>query len=307
MGISRRAALKGILVAGSTAVAGTARTDAATVRAPLPDAVGLLYDATRCIGCKACVVACAEANGLAPDTADSHGMYQQPVALNEHTKNIIKLYYRDEPGPEGPRRVEQSFMKQQCMHCVDPACVNACMLGALHKAEHGIVAYNADLCIGCRYCQVACPFNIPKYEWSKTIGQIVKCELCRHRLANNQIPACAEVCPRGAVIYGNRADLLADAKRRIAENPGLYVDKVYGEHDAGGTQCLYLSHVDFDKLGLPDIGDGSVPAPQRDLQHALYKNFAAPVALYGVLAAVMLRNRRSDGAGHDTDGQGGAA
>jgi len=304
MGISRRAALKGILVAGSTAIVGPPQAEAASVRLPQADAVGLLYDATKCIGCKACVVACTEANGLEPDTASTNGMYQEPIALNEHTKNIIKLYYRDDAASGGTTRVEQSFMKQQCMHCVDPACVNACMLGALHKAEFGIVAYDPDLCIGCRYCQVACPFNIPKYEWSRAIGRIVKCELCRHRLANNQIPACAEVCPRGAVIYGTRADLLEDAKRRIAANPTLYVNKVYGEHDAGGTQCLYLSHVEFEKLGLPDIGDDSVPAPQRNLQHALYRHFAAPVALYGALAAVMFRNRRK---GEDDAPKGGAS
>ena len=139
------------------------------------DAVGLLYDTTKCIGCKACVVACREANGLAPDTSWSGGLYQAPLDLNEKTKTVIKLY-DDGNG-------HRSFIKAQCMHCVDPACANACMLGAFKKREFGIVTYDVDYCIGCRYCEVACPFGVPKFEWAKASPKMVKCELCNHRIA----------------------------------------------------------------------------------------------------------------------------
>jgi Fe-S-cluster-containing dehydrogenase component len=288
MSLNRRGALKRLVSAGA-AVASTAipgRVEGATPPAPPADAVGMLYDTTLCIGCKACVVACNQANGLAPDPGASGGRYQAPINLNAQTKNIIKRV-EDGGGPA-------SFVKVQCMHCVDPACANACMLGALKKREFGIVSYDVSLCVGCRYCQVACPFNIPKFEWEKAFTpQIVKCELCRHRLAEGREPACTEVCPRKAVIFGRRAELLAEAHRRLDAFPGRYVPRVYGETEAGGTQVLYLSHVPFERIGLPDYGPVPVPEPQRTLQHRLYQGFAAPVVLYGVLAAVLIRNRKT--------------
>jgi formate dehydrogenase beta subunit len=287
MGISRRSALKAMAAATATTVATSLRShdaEAAAVVAP-PDAVGMLYDATRCIGCKACMTACNQANEVSPDTSASGGLWHMPLDLNEHAKNIIKLY-------QDPQSGAHSFVKRQCMHCLDPACVGACMIGALQKGEKGIVSYDPDLCIGCRYCEMGCPFNVLKFEWSKAIPKMVKCELCRHRIAKGKGPACCEVCPVGAVIYGKRADLLAEAHQRLEQNPGRYVPKVYGEHEVGGTQVLYLTHVDFEKLGLPVYGDEPVPKRVRSIQHTIYQGFVAPVALYGLLAAVMLRNRK---------------
>jgi Fe-S-cluster-containing dehydrogenase component len=280
---NRRAFLKH-LGCGAAAVGAAPVTMAATAdepRAP-EDAVGMLYDTTMCIGCKTCVVACNEANGLPPDTRNDP-LHDAPLSLNDRTKNIIKLYR------EGPHI---SYMKQQCMHCIDPACVGACMIGALQKRAHGIVTWDGDRCIGCRYCQVACPYSIPKFEWNDATPKIVKCELCDHRIARGQEPACCEVCPRGAVIYGRYEDLLTEARQRQADHPGRYVEAIYGEREGGGTQVLYLSHVPFAKLGLPRLGDEPVPETTRELQHGIYKGFIAPIALYAVLAGVMLRNRR---------------
>jgi Fe-S-cluster-containing dehydrogenase component len=292
MGITRRAALKGMLVGGAT-IAGVSSTASSTAAATLPvppaDAVGLLYDATLCIGCKTCVVACQDANGLPRDTVALGPNYDAPVDLNQRAKTVIKLYQDGN---------EQSFFKAQCMHCVDPACTTACMLGALKKREFGIVSYDPDLCVGCRYCEVACPFNVPKFEWAKTAPKIVKCELCKERLKAGLEPACTTVCPRKAVIFGKRADLLLEAKRRIAAEPGRYVAKVFGETDGGGTQCLYLSHLPFEKLGLPTLGEEPAPELARSIQHGVYRGFIAPVALYGVLGMVMMRNRRKE---HDAD------
>lgn len=299
----RRTLLKGLALAGGAAAAGASPAAAGRERRePPPAAMGMLYDTTRCIGCKACVVACQQANDLEPDTS-LDGLHLAPLDLNGRTKNIIKLY------AEGDRR---SYMKKQCMHCVDPACAGACMLGSLHKDETtGVVTYNPDYCVGCRYCVMACPFGVAKFEFDKAAPKIVKCELCRHRIQGAQAekgpdgftrypdghgPACCEVCPRQAVIYGRREELLAEAKRRIEENPGKYYrDRVYGEVEGGGTQVLYLAHVPFEKLGLPELGDQGVPHVAYTVQEAIYKGFIAPVALYGVLAAVMLRNRKRGG------------
>jgi Fe-S-cluster-containing dehydrogenase component len=289
MAISRRSALKGLLVAGSSvagaAVAVVQPAAAAVLPVPPVDAVGLLYDATMCIGCKTCVVACRDARGLEPDTSGSPAkLYNAPIDLSAKARTVIKLY------SEGNVR---SYVKAQCMHCVDPACASACMLGALQKREFGIVSYDATLCVGCRYCEVACPFGVPKFQWTSAAPQIVKCELCHDRIAEGKEPACTEVCPRKAVIFGKRADLLKEAKRRIAETPGRYVPKVYGETDGGGTQVLYIASVPFEKLGLPSLGVEPAPALAQSIQHTVYKGFAAPVALYGILGVVMWRNRRS--------------
>ena len=300
MGTDRRTALKilagaaAATAAGAATATGTAEAAATTPRQVPEEAVGMLYDTTLCIGCKACVVACREANGMPTEAGPwPEGIYDAPVDLSSSTRNIIKLYQDGE---------EQSYMKAQCMHCVDPACVGACMLGALRKdPKTGVVTWNGDTCVGCRYCQMACPFNVPKYEWTALNPRIVKCELCNHRLAEGKIPGCCEVCPRKAVIFGKRSDLLDEAKRRLAEHPDRYVPKIYGEHDGGGTQVLYLSHVPFEKLGLPDLGERSSADTARGVQHTVYKGFIAPISLYAVLAAVMLYNKRREAA------EGGAA
>ena len=287
MGISRRAALKAMAAATAGTVAtavGTPKAKAAVVAAP-PDAVGMLYDSTKCIGCKSCMVACNEANDLPPDTALSGGLWQMPLDLNERTKNIIKLY-------QDPNDGSHAFVKRQCMHCLDPACASACLLGAMKKREHGIISYDPDLCIGCRYCQMACPFNVPKFEWSKVMPKMVKCELCNHRIAKGKIPACCEVCPTGAVIFGEYTDLLAEAHRRIDKHTDRYVPKVYGETEVGGTQVLYLAHVDFAKLGLPTYGSDPVPTAVREVFQEIYQGIVPPIALYALLAAVMIRSRR---------------
>ncbi len=167
------------------------------------------------------------------------------------------------------------------------------MIGALQKRRHGIVIWDADRCVGCRYCQVACPFNVPKFEWSKTAPRIVKCELCSHLIAEGKEPGCSAACPRGAVIFGKRTDLLEEAHRRLAESPERYIPRIYGEKELGGTQVLYLSDIPFEKLGFRFQHEEPAPELQQTVQHGIYQAFVAPVALYTALLMVIYRNRNN--------------
>jgi Fe-S-cluster-containing dehydrogenase component len=295
MKITRRNVLKGLATAGAAGAAAAVAGDALAREGykSAADDVGMLFDSTLCVGCRACQTACKVRNNLATDTRETQGgVYDAPLDLNGNTKNVIKLVQGDAKAT--------AFMKMQCMHCVDPACVSVCMAGALHKVEGGITAYNAATCVGCRYCQIGCPFNVPKYEWSKSLPitqdpKIVKCELCRH---DKRGPACCEVCPRGAVIFGKRADLLAEARRRVAADQGKYFeDRVYGENDGGGTNVLYLSPraVSFAALGLPVLPAEPLPALSENVQHTTYKWGLAPLAIYTALTVVQLRGRKGEG------------
>jgi len=309
MSLSRRDLLKGAAAAGA-AVALVRPADAREKIEPSPDAVGMLFDSTLCVGCRACQTACKAANKLPADRVEaSGGGYDAPADLNSTTKNVIKSLPTEDGG--------QVFVKQQCMHCVDPACVSACMLGALHKEGEakrkiagekkgsGIVLWDKLTCVGCRYCQIACAFNVPKFEWYEAFPAIVKCELCRHRadpakegplaVAN---PACCEVCPREAVIYGRREALLAEAKRRVAADPKRYAPTVYGEKEGGGTQVLYLAAagVTFQQMGFPALGEKSAAQFSESTSHAPYLHGVTPIALYAAMAFVINRNKKKEDA-----------
>jgi Fe-S-cluster-containing dehydrogenase component len=299
MKLTRRDALRSALGLGTgAAVALGAQVATASPKEPKSTAqapIGLLYDATRCIGCKACVIHCQQANGLEPDTELSGGLHLMPTDLSCKTKNIIKLY-------QAPDSEEHSFIKRQCMHCAEPACASGCPFHALEKDPvTGIVGWDGSKCIGCRYCEIVCPFEIPKFEWDKFNPKVVKCELCRHLLADGkEQPACTACCPTGAVIFGKREDLLADAKGRIEASPGKYFEeRVYGEHEAGGTQVLYLSGVAFEKLGLPKLPTQSLPEYANRYHRMIYQWMALPAAIYVGMAAVIQRRFKK----HDEEAQ----
>ena len=217
------------------------------------NAVAMLYDTTKCIGCRACQNACKDWNGN-PIEPDPTGLYDAPFELSADTWTLIQLY-EDAASLTG----ESSFVKHQCMHCLHPACVSACPVHALQKTAEGPVTYDPKRCIGCRYCMVACPFNVPRFEWDEVIPVVAKCTFCNDRLAAGDGPACAEACPTEALVWGRRAELLEEANRRLADHPDKYVDHIYGQNDGGGTSVLYLSHVPFEKLGLPVLGREPVP------------------------------------------------
>jgi Fe-S-cluster-containing dehydrogenase component len=287
MKFTRRSLLQaaGVAAGAAGAAALTTPASAAVAHTLPPDARGLLYDSTLCIGCRACVTRCKEVNGHGSTPVVMNGVaYDAPDDLGADTRTVVKLW------SEGDK---SAFMKRQCMHCIDPACVTACMIKAFTKdPKTGVVGYEKGRCLGDRYCQVACPFNVPKFEWSKAFPVMVKCELCRHR---KEGCACSEVCPRKAVISGTTVELLAEAHRRIAENPGRYYPKVYGEKDGGGTQCLYLNPagVPFETLGMPKLDEAPIPALTTSIAGVAYPGgVVAPVVVYAAIGLVVMRNRK---------------
>ena len=201
---------------------------------------GFLIDASRCIDCRSCLVACS---------------VQNDVSMT-HTRIWI-----DDTGLLGDYpNFERFTAPYHCMHCNDPSCVSACTVGALQQNEDGIVVYDDDRCIGCRYCLYACPFEVPNFEWEERLALMVKCDMCVDRVEEGEQPACAATCPTEAIMWGKRDDMLSFAYQRMKDNPGRYVDHVFGEHENGGTSTFYLSPVPFDKLGFPEAKEGESPA-----------------------------------------------
>lgn len=214
----------------------------------------MLIDLTKCIGCRACQAACKQWHNHPAETTQNNGSYQNPPQLSEKTATVVTF---NEVMYEGD--FAWVFAKRQCMHCEHPACASACTVGALQKTAEGPVIYDAKKCIGCRYCQYACPFDVPKFEWEQSLGLITKCDMCADRQAEGLTPACAKACPTGAILFGDRDALVLEAKKRIALNQDKYVDHVYGEREVGGTSMIYLSAIPFSLLGFANVGTQEIP------------------------------------------------
>lgn len=292
---TRRSFFKMAGAAGAGLVAATQPAVASAPVTPHDDELGMLYDATKCVGCKACMAACKRVNAAVsalafePAPFDPEALWDAPTDLSGNTRTLIKLFREGNVW---------SYVKHSCMHCQKPSCVSVCPVKAMTKDPvTGIVDYSKDTCIGCRYCQIACSFNIPKFQWDRTVPQIVKCDLCHStNLKTKGLPACAEVCPTHAILFGKRGDLLREAHARIEQQPDRYVPHVYGEHEIGGTNHLYLAGVPFDKLGLPKLPAEAPASFSERIQHTIYKGFIAPVALYIALYFVAVRNAKQNGA-----------
>lgn len=281
MPVSRRDFLKmaGLGLAGSGLPAAPLKQIARTVAAD--QSASMLYDATKCVGCRACQVACKQRSGL-PAEPDAQGMYEAPRDLSANTWTMIKL---------AKENSEVSFVKNQCMHCLEPACVSVCPVVALEKLESGPVIYHPERCIGCRYCMAACPFGIPKSQWEENLPLIQKCDFCADRLAKGEAPACGEACPTGALIYGTRGEMLGVAHARLASDEN-YIQDVYGESEVGGTSMLYIAGVGFNALGFPRLKD----EPLTAITWPYMKAVPAVIAVMASLStAIYFRTHRDKG------------
>ncbi len=265
-----------------------------TADAPDPDHVGVLNDTTLCIGCRECEAACNRRNHL-PRTAapfSDRNVLRTFRRPSETAFTVVNQF----PGSPSPDQasIAQTYCKVQCMHCLNPSCVSACIVGAMTKAPDGSVIYNPTICLGCRYCQIACPFEVPAYEFNEPLmPRVRKCELCTDRAKGTGAnPACAASCPTEALVFGRRADLVAMAKERIARRPDRYVNHLYGEFEVGGTSWMYLVGRPVEEVGLVRLPETPPPERTEAIQHGIFKYGIIPVTLYGALAGIMWLNHR---------------
>lgn len=202
---------------------------------------GLLFDMVRCAGCRACVKECKSIHGFPGEAKDT-----TELSATAYTAMVT----------DGDNHI-----RKMCRHCVKPSCASVCPVGALEKSPLGPVTYDADKCIGCRYCMVACPFNVPRYEWHSPVPAVRKCDMCIDRLKEGKIPACAEACRYEATVAGTREELLEIARKRIAEDPDMYYHHVYGEKELGGTSVLFLTPTPVEALGYKEaLGETPLPS-----------------------------------------------
>ncbi len=287
MSMTRRQLLGWLGAAGAGAVLGTPARAAGNRSFPgHPEYIGVLHDSTRCIGCRKCEAACNQVNNLPPPAKpfDDLTVLDKPRRTDARTFTVVNRY----AGPGGPL-----FRKNQCNHCLEPACVSVCFVRAFTKTKSGAVIYDPSLCVGCRYCMMACPFNIPAYEFSEPLTpRVRKCTLCYPRLQKGLLPGCVEACPKEALTFGKRDELLKIARHRIQKYPSRYQDHIYGEHEMGGTNWLYLAGVPFAQVGLrQDLG--TTPAPR--LTAGALATVPMVVALWPVLlTGIYAINKRRD-------------
>jgi Fe-S-cluster-containing dehydrogenase component len=287
--MDRRGFLKTSLVAGGTAVAGN-RVQAQESASP-EEFVGILVDTTRCIGCRACEVACGEAwNMHVPDVLDDNALADERDT-SERQYTVINRFETDKG---------EVFVKKQCMHCYQAACAVACPTVAMQQTKKGPVIWHGNRCLGCRFCMVSCPFDVPKFEYNDWNPELVKCTMCFERLEQGRKPACVETCPTDALMFGTRVKNLEIARHRIYSHPDDYVHHIYGEHEVGGTGYIYLSAVPFEQLGFrTDLGRTPYPEYTREFLYAV------PSILFGVPAFLLALSALTDRSGEDGAGDGG--
>jgi formate dehydrogenase iron-sulfur subunit len=279
----------GLLTAALTAV-NSKPAKAAPENILSEDRMGVLVDSIACIGCRNCEWACKKAHDLPAGSIESYednSCFSQMRRPDISALTVVNRY-------ENKKENSPFYVKVQCMHCDHPACVSACIVGAFSKKESGAVVWDTDKCIGCRYCMVACPFQVPSFEYDKAIDpQIKKCDLCYERTKQGHLTACAEICPVEAITYGPRSELIKIAREKIKLCPDRYFNHIYGEHEVGGTSWLYLSSVDLAKQKImPALNTKPAPGVSELIQHGIFAYFVPPASLYALLAGIMWINKK---------------
>lgn len=302
--IDRRDFLKGCVACGVTAasigVVGKNAFAAGSFEG-YPDALGVLVDLTRCVGCRSCEAACNNEQKLAaPDLPfDDQSVFEHKRRTTDIAYTVVNKYEVAEKEPV--------YRKMQCNHCNEPACLTSCFVNAYTKTKEGAVIYNPKVCVGCRNCMIACPFNIPAYSYSSPLNPLVKkCIFCYDtRLKNGRPPACVEICPQQVMTFGRRADLIKIGHERITADPAKYVDKIYGEKEVGGTSWMYLSNVDFDKVGLDNhMQNEPIISNVKDFLGTVPMVLAIWPALFSGIHLLATKNKGGHG-DNDNDNEGG--
>jgi Fe-S-cluster-containing dehydrogenase component len=286
MSISRRGFIGGAV--GGT-LAATAEASGIKQFAGYPGRFGLLHDTTLCVGCRSCEVACREENGLpAPQTPlEDEAIFDRRRRTTDEDLTVVN---RSEAEDGAGKRV---YRKHQCMHCNEPCCATVCPVKAFEKTPEGPVLYDADMCMGCRYCVMACPYYALAYEYDDPLTpRVMRCTMCYPRIKEGLNPACADACPMGAITFGRREDLLAVARERIRKQPAKYVDYIFGEHDFGGTSWLTLAGVPLKQL---DLEEGATHEPLPAIATSYLSVVPLVITIYpGLLAGFYAFSKRKD-------------
>lgn len=298
MAVKRRDFLK-IAAAGGAALLPGAAAASEKSTIDYDETLGVLVDTVVCIGCRKCEWACNKENGLTnePLTAyEDRSVFTTHRRPDEDAFTVVNAFYN----PAEPDK--QYTIKVQCMHCNHPACASACIVGALKKEDYGPVSYDPWKCIGCRYCMVACPFQVPAYEYDNALDpEVRKCTFCTQRTSEGRKPACVEICPNEALTFGTRRELLEIAHARLIAAPEKYNQHIYGMEEVGGTSWMYLAPCDFGQTELPKLDKEPIPDLTESIQHGVFKSFVPPIALAGLLGLAMhaLRDKNTTHGGHE--------
>ena len=272
-----------LLTAATASVADVALGSPSKI--PSADRMGVLCDLTACVGCRSCEAACKRAHGLPAGPDSPAANRPDPQEHRRPSPESLTVVNEYKSSSDGSRK---TYVKVQCMHCDYPACESACIVGAISKKESGPVVWDGDKCIGCRYCMVACPFQIPSFQYDTALKpDIVKCDFCVQRTREGGVPACVEICPVEALTYGRRSALIEVARRKIETYPDRYRNYLYGEFEAGGTSWLYLANNDFKEFQFPDLGRDPMPGTTESIQHGIFAYFVPPLSLYSLLGGLM--------------------
>jgi formate dehydrogenase iron-sulfur subunit len=262
--------------------------------------VAKLIDVTKCIGCKACQVACMEWNDLRDEIGTCTGHYDNPHDLSDQSWTLMR--FTEHETPKGD--LEWLIRKDGCMHCADPGCLKACPSpGAIVQYANGIVDFHEENCIGCGYCITGCPFNIPRI--SKKDHKAYKCTLCSDRVAVGLEPACVKTCPTGAIVFGTKQDMQQHAAERIEDLKSRGFDQagLYDPQGVGGTHVMYVLH----HADQPQLYAGLPQEPKISATVGLWKGIGKPLGLFAILATAAagflhyLRVGRNETDAHDEE------